>query len=328
MKRIRPFVLPFVLIIILLLVIFNLDSISTFVSDLLNGRHNVVIMPSNSYTKNNTNLKNKVDIKDGNQNTKKNGYLFVGPSSNYEAYSYQNLLDIYYSIINNGWTNFTFYCPREYKDCISDVSKISDDSELLTHLNNFTHPYNNFSSLKTIIDESGEINISIEHLYTDEMINEINAKVDSIISSVITDDMDDETKILVIHDYIINNAKYDIVKNETGESEYKSNTAYGSLIEGYAICGGYADAMAIFLTRLGFDNYKIASLTHVWNGVYVNDKWLHLDLTWDDPVSEKGVDYLYHKYFLVNDEELKNADGDLNNHEYDLSIYLEFKKKA
>ena len=137
--------------------------------------------------------------------------------------------------------------------------------------------------------------------------------------------MDDQTKILTIHDYIINNSKYDVEKNETGISEYHSSIAYGPLIEGYAICGGYADAMAIFLTKLGFDNYKIASDTHVWNAVLVNGKWLHLDLTWDDPVSEQGVDYLYHKYFLVNNEELIKADGNLNNHLFKKAIYLEFK---
>ena len=158
-----------------------------------------------------------------------------------------------------------------------------------------------------------------------ELKNAIDQKVNSVISENLRADMDDQTKILTIHDYIVNNAKYDVEKNQTGKSDYHSNIAYGPLIEGYAICGGYADAMAIFLTKLGFDNYKIASDTHVWNAVFVNDKWLHLDLTWDDPVSEQGVDYLYHKYFLVNNEELLKADGTLNNHIFKKSVYLEFK---
>ena len=100
--------------------------------------------------------------------------------------------------------------------------------------------------------------------------------------------MNQEEKIRAIHDYIINNTEYDVERNETGTSNYDSNTAYGALIQGKAICSGYADAMALFLARFNIPNYKIASGTHVWNAVYINNTWLHLDLTWDDPVSKKG----------------------------------------
>ena len=110
------------------------------------------------------------------------------------------------------------------------------------------------------------------------------------------------------------------------------------MFEGYATCNGYADLMAIFLSKLGYENYKIATTKeeisyesngHVWNAVKIKDKWLHLDLTWDDPVSTDGKDYLYHKYFLVNNEELKKADsGSVNveEHNFNKSIYLEFNE--
>ena len=139
------------------------------------------------------------------------------------------------------------------------------------------------------------------------------------------EDLDDVDKIMKVHDYIINNTRYDIERNETGTSQYRSNNAYGTLFEGYAICGGYADTMAIFLTKMGFKNFKIASTTHVWNAVFIDGKWLHLDLTWDDPVDDTGNDYLYHKYFLVSTETLKDEDGNYAEHNFDQSIYLEFK---
>ena len=306
MKFIKNAMLPISLLLVLAIVVIKLDDISNIIGNLLKSNPTLVITPANEYTK-------------------EDKYMFVWQSENYEPYSYQDLINIFYSVINNGWDKFTFYCPSEYVGCINDVKSISDDNELLTHLNNYTHPYNNFNNFKTVFDESGEVTIEISHLYDGNMINEINNKVDTIISQIITNDMDDETKLLAVHDYIINNAKYDVEKNQTGSSNYHSNIAYGALLEGYAICGGYADAMAIFLTKLGFTNYKIASTTHVWNAVFIDNKWVHLDLTWDDPVSEKGVDYLYHKYFLVNNAELKAADGNLNNHEFKKSVYLEFK---
>lgn len=307
MKLLRKVIIPILLFIVLIVVIIKMDSITNYIASFLEQTPKLVIPPGNEYTK-------------------KNEYLFLKPSEDFIPYSKQDLINVFYSIINNGYETFTFYCPDEYGNCIEDVKEISDDNELLTHINNYTHPYNNFDSFKTIFEESGEVTIKITRLYNEEMKKTIEQKVNSIISEQISADMDEQTKILTIHDYIINNAKYDVVKNQTGKSEYHSNIAYGPLIEGYAICGGYADAMAIFLTKLGFDNYKIASETHVWNAVLVNGKWLHLDLTWDDPVSEQGVDYLYHKYFLVNNEELLAADGTLNNHIFKKSVYLEFKK--
>lgn len=306
MNILKKAILPLCMFIILVGVLLNLNKISMFVQNLLRSNPNLVVSPGNEYTK-------------------KDAFLFVKPSNNYEPYGYQELLSIFYSVINNGWESFTFYCPNEYVDCINDVKKISDNNELLTHLNNYAHPYNNFSNLKTVFDEAGEVTIEVTHLYSEDVIKKINTEVDQILDTIIKEDMDDQTKILTVHDYIIEHATYDIEKNQTGESAYHSNIAYGPLIEGYAICGGYADAMAIFLTKLGYRNYKIASATHVWNAVYLDDKWMHLDLTWDDPVSEQGVDYLYHKYFLVTNSELKAADGNLNNHEFDHSIYLEFK---
>lgn len=306
MNAFKKVILPLCMFIILIGVLLNLNKISNYVQNALRSNPNLIVSPGNEYTK-------------------KDEYLFIKPTNNYEPYSYQELLSIFYSVINNGWESFTFYCPNEYVDCIKDVKKISDNNELLTHLNNYAHPYNNFKNLRTLFDEAGEVTIEIDHLYSKDMINTLNKKIDQIINEIITEEMDEQTKILTIHDYIINNAKYDIEKNQTGESDYQSNIAYGPLIEGFAICGGYADAMAIFLTKFGYKNYKIASDTHVWNAVNLDEKWMHLDLTWDDPVSEQGVDYLYHKYFLVTNSELKAADGDLNNHDFNHSIYLEFK---
>lgn len=306
MKILKKLITPVLLLIVLIVVIIKMDSITTYMASFFTETPKIVISPSNEYTK-------------------KNKYLFLKPSTDFVPYSRQDLINVFYSIINNGYDKFTFYCPDEYGNCIEDVKEISQDNELLTHINNYTHPYNNFDSFKTIYGDSKEVTVEITRLYDDELKKTINEKVNSIIKEVITDDMDSQTKILTIHDYIINNSRYDVEKNQTGESKYHSNIAYGPLIEGYAICGGYADVMAIFLTKLGFDNYKIASDSHVWNAVLVDNKWLHLDLTWDDPVSEQGVDYLYHKYFLVNNDELLKADGTLNNHIFNKSIYLEFR---
>ena len=62
--------------------------------------------------------------------------------------------------------------------------------------------------------------------------------------------------------------------------------------------------MSIYLNTLGIKNYKVASDTHVWNVAYINNKWLHIDLTWDDPVSKDAngniIDTIFENCNLSN----------------------------
>ena len=127
-------------------------------------------------------------------------------------------------------------------------------------------------------------------------------------------------KIKTIHDYIINNTDYDELKTKNINDEtYRSNTAYGVLIQGYGICSGYADTMAIFLNELDIENYKISNETHIWNLVYINGVWKHLDATWDDPISEFNANR--DTYFLISYDELTKLNDDT--HSFDKSVYKE-----
>lgn len=306
--KLKNLIITFILILIILLETINIKPITNFFKNLINNNKTIIINPKNKYYKD-------------------YDFLFIKNTDNYTPYSYNDLLNIFYSVINNGWDEFTFYCPSEYSDCINDVELISNNQVLLSQINDFASPFNSFDEINTLYDETGEITISLNNTYTKEEQNIINEKLDSIISSNINDSMTLEQKLKSLHDYIINTTKYDIDKNNTGESIYHSSTAYGALIEGFATCNGYADAYALILDRLGVKNYRITSDTHIWNAVYFNDEWLHIDLTWDDPVSESGKDYLEHNYFLVDNDTLEKEDGTLVDHKFPKAVYLEFKNK-
>jgi hypothetical protein len=314
LKFIKKNILAIICSIIILFVGFNINKISDKLANVLEKNPKVITESSNQYKKD-------------------DDFLFVQNTSNFVPLSYSQLLNIYYTITNSGYESFTFYCPSEYKDCIDDVGTISDDPEILTYINNFVHPYNSFSNIETTISESGEINVKINYLYSKEEIEKINEVVDKIYNENITDGMSDYEKIKTIHDYIINNAKYDVERNTNGTSNYTSYKATGPLIEGYATCNGYTDAMAIFLEKMNIKNFKIATELmqsdisgHVWNAVFLDGNWYHLDLTWDDPVSDDGKDYLQHKYFLISSSELKTADAgavEVKEHTYSKRVYPE-----
>ena len=314
----KKYIIPLICYALILVILLNAGKITSFLAKTISNKPVLTIGEGNAYTKD-------------------YDFLYVQNSKDYIPYSYDDLMDIIYSVINQGWEDFTFYCPKEYTECAEDIAEITKNEIMLTHLNNFVHPYNSFNSLKTSIKEDGEITINVTYLYKNEEIEVINQYVDNLIKELYDSSLDDFENIKLIHDYIIDHTKYDTVRNDTGDSEYESFNAYGPVVSGYATCNGYADLMSIILTKLGYQNYKIATTKeeisyesngHVWNAVKIDDEWLHLDLTWDDPVSSDGKDYLYHKYFLVTNEELQKADsGEVNveEHNFDRSIYLEFR---
>lgn len=250
-------------------------------------------------------------------------YTFVQTTDNFVPSNRQDIINIIYTFLDRGWNEFSFFCPKEYNDCQKTVEDITNDQELLSNINNFVHPFNSYKKLLISISNRGQVTLVNQKLYSAEKINIINQKVDQIINGIIKNDMTDYEKIKVIHDYIINNTVYDKVQAEgdANNNNYESHTAYGVLISGKGICGGYSDAMAIFLNRLKLNNYKIASSNHIWNFVKLNDQWYHLDLTWDDPVSTSGENILTHNFFLITSASLKQKAT--TQHDYNKNIYIE-----
>ena len=246
---------------------------------------------------------------------------YVDNYENAEVHSKQEIINSIYYLINSGITYSKRYCAKEYETCYQDMEAISSDTNLLSILNNYVHPYNSFDSIIfNFVDKV--IEIEINHTYTKEEIEQIDNKVDEIINENIQNNMSTKDKIKNIHDYIINNTEYDTLKTENiNDTTYKSNTAYGVLNQGYGICSGYSDTMKIFLDKLNIVNYKVSNDQHIWNVVLLDCEWLHLDLTWDDPVSDKNI--TRDNYFLITNETMKLLNDGV--HYYDTSLFPEAK---
>lgn len=250
-------------------------------------------------------------------------FNFVKNTNNFSPSNYQDILDIYYTVINAGKSNFTFYCPKEYTSCIDDIKTLANDQNTLSDINNYVHPYNGFSHIESEYDSLGRVTINIVRNYTEEDINLINKKIDELMPQLTSNYNSLETNIKNVHDYIINNARYDSARSDNNVLTYKSDTAYGPLFQGYAICGGYTDLMQLFLERLNVKNFRVSSDNHIWNVLYINNTWKHLDLTWDDPVASDGKDYLEYNYFLINTNQLLTLEQ--TQHNFNLEHYTELK---
>lgn len=236
-------------------------------------------------------------------------FIYVKNTNDFNPKNKQDLINIFYTILNSGWDNFSFYCNKEYKTCKKDINDIINDANILPSINNYVHPFNSYASFSISVNNFGKVNVTIERIYTDEIISVLSKKIKEIESNIITNNMDNKEKIKAVHDYIINNTKYDEEKEYTeinGIKNYKnkSNIAYGPLINSKAICGGYTDAMSIMLYDLDIYNFKISNDNHVWNVINIDDKWLNTDLTWDDPLTNTKEDVLTYTFFLKTTDEL------------------------
>lgn len=269
------------------------------------------------------NLKQKPKVTLGNTNEyfRDYNFKFVQNTKNFNPTNKQDIYNIYYTVINAGKKNFTFYCPEEYEGCIDEVKTLANDQTTLSHINNYVHPFNGFKHVETEYDSTGKVTIYIKRVYSEDMISKVTSKIQEIENEIFDDSLNEQDQIKKIHDYIINNSVYDSDRSDNNIVNYESDNAYGALLEGHALCGGYTDSMALFLNDLGIKNFKVSSDSHVWNAVLLNNQWYNLDLTWDDPVTPDKRNLLEYNYFLIQTEKLKTLSD--NQHNFNASVYKE-----
>lgn len=102
-------------------------------------------------------------------------------------------------------------------------------------------------------------------------------------------------KLKKIHDALVDNSKYTKGCHSTAEI----------VLEGKGVCSAYTSAAQLLLHMVRIDCLRVYSIpaeNHVWNLVEINGDWYHMDVTWDDPLS--NTDQHMFEYFLRTDEEI------------------------
>lgn len=136
-------------------------------------------------------------------------------------------------------------------------------------------------------------------------------KCRSIISTEIKPGMSAYQKQLAIHDYIVLNCQYDTATAASRDSSNKDPfSAYGALINGLAVCQGYAEAAQVLLTMTGIECYRLNSDDHSWNLVKIEGGYYHMDVTWDDPTPDTPGKVRYDYFNLTDAQMLKYASHD------------------
>lgn len=150
------------------------------------------------------------------------------------------------------------------------------------------------------------MNLTISYSMKQEEIKTVQQQMDAAVNEVlvlISQDMEEYEKALVVHDWLVNYCRYDYENCEANTIPASSYSAYGALAYGVAVCDGYSKAYQYILDyKLGIDCYRITSNTmnHAWNLIELDGKYYHVDTTWDDPVRDK-IGQVLHDNFLLSD---------------------------
>jgi len=183
-----------------------------------------------------------------------------------------------------------------YDLTIDDLSHLNndliDDYPELYFMNGFYYEYTGQSV----------VSLQLNYLEDTEILKgkykALTIKADAIIDSIISEKMSDYEKEKAIHDYIVEMTRYD----EKNQWPVESHTAYGTLINGVAVCDGYAEAFDLLLKRVGIKSELIyGSLDgelHAWNLVEINGKDYFVDVTANDPINNEN-NYMKYTFFNV-----------------------------
>ncbi|MCI8550452.1 MAG: hypothetical protein HFI68_07685 [Lachnospiraceae bacterium] len=142
-----------------------------------------------------------------------------------------------------------------------------------------------------------------EYRETDQnRINAMKASMEAEVSNILNkmdSSMTDLEKLMVIHEALVINITYsETTAWDNGKGCY---TAYCALVEGKAVCHGYALAFNLLAERAGIGTARFvgsSNLKHAWNLVAVDGQTYHVDCTWDD---QDITGKVYHRNFLLSD---------------------------
>ncbi|MBR6418890.1 MAG: hypothetical protein IKS42_01005 [Oscillospiraceae bacterium] len=127
------------------------------------------------------------------------------------------------------------------------------------------------------------------------------------ILSQMPEGISDYEKALYVHDYLVDHCVYDEASVDLQETALV-HTAYGCIVQGSAVCEGYARAYQYLMQALGFECGTVSGIarnSHAWNYISIGGSYYWVDVTWDDPISTGGEtiagDNKKHTYFLLDD---------------------------
>lgn len=231
-----------------------------------------------------------------------------------------NNTEEYYELVKNSIEEVREYVSIKmpnYSEAaynISDaIKQISNEHPDMDYVNEWQWQIN---------DDLKVINLVISYDYPRDQLlamkKETADKVKEIVKNLITPGMSDYQKELALHNYVINNARYDYENVDKDAVPFDEHDAYGVLIKGIGVCDSYAEAMKMLLNEAGVEclvaegdaisssGSEDTKYGHAWNIIKLDGEYYHFDATWDDVKNEDGSESLTYYFLNLTDDEARS----------------------
>ncbi|MEV5111551.1 S-layer homology domain-containing protein [Bacillus sp. LBA3-1-1.1] len=202
--------------------------------------------------------------------------------------------------INTYETNITLPYKTKNSNAEEVMNTLFNAYKEVANKNEYTN-YNRSNVSYGISGSPGNYTFKLNITYreTKEQTEYVMKQAKAIVSSIIQTGMDDHEKVKAVHDYVVKHVSYD--------TSYKAYTAYEALANRSAVCQGYTLLTYQLLKEAGIENHFVVGTgdgqPHAWNLVKIDNKWYHLDTTFDDPVPDVQGRVTY-SYFNLSDEQI------------------------
>lgn len=172
-----------------------------------------------------------------------------------------------------------------------------------------------------IYDETVVDKIVPTYTMTGEALQDAKAAFEQAISLMLarlTPDMSEYEMEKALHDMLAAKVTY--------VSGTNAHNAYGALVEGKAVCEGYAEALQCLLQRVGIQSVEIFGYginpstgvgePHAWNAVRIDGKYYLVDLTWNDQDTLLSYSYFNQTSAILQEDHTQwligeNAKGEI-----------------
>ena len=164
---------------------------------------------------------------------------------------------------------------------------------------------------KQINDKSVYDTLILQYTMNAEQRSTATQKLDRAVQGLLDgcpEGTDDYEKELYLHNQLLATCIYDQPATESSVRFPNAYSAYGALVEGKAVCEGYAKAMQLLLNTAKIDatvvrGYSADQQTaHMWNLVNINNNYYYLDPTWND-----SEPHHHYSYFNITYDWLKRS---------------------
>lgn len=190
--------------------------------------------------------------------------------------------------------------PIEENDIINIYSYLMlDHPELYYVKTSYSYLINNFNQVIGVTPKYDE------RFDTVSRVNAGYAEIDNEVNPIIEEALKRTNKyaqIMYVYDALKQRFTYEITDD--------SYDIYGPLKTGSAVCEGYSETFSYILDRMKIQNIlvggviKNTNVSHRWNMLYLDGKWYHFDITWDDNYNDETIEYSY--FGLTTEDMLKS----------------------